>query len=190
MPNRQRAVQRFSRSKMRWSGWTWRFGCLIPQQDAEDSGMCPAAPRKPIAFQLESVGTVAEGRTGKSRVRADRCCSICPSPTALSEPAGAEGEASVSRSLRNRALISSPIDIYWPDTRSCSRDAYRVAAARIIGRLPRSISVHVSLRWRSGYGTFTKHQPSIIQPLRATVYVGVQSRADPASRLLGQGGPQ
>ena len=85
------------------------------------------------------------------------------------------GEASVSRSLRNRALISSPIDIYWPGTRSCSRDAYRVAAARIIRRLPRSVSVHVSLRWRSGYGTFTKHQPSIIQPLRPAVHVGVRS---------------
>ena len=101
----------------------------------------------------------------------------------------AGGEPSVSRSLRNRALISSPMDVYWPGTRSCSRDAYRVATARIIGRLPRSVSVHVSLRRRSGYGTHTKHQPSIIQLLRATVYVSVRSRADPASRLLGQGGP-
>lgn len=47
-----------------------------------------------------------------------------------------------------------------------------MAVLRIIRRLPCSISVHVSLPPGSDYGAFTKHQPSIIQPPCATVYVG------------------
>lgn len=39
----------------------WRFGCLIPQQDAEDSGPRHAVARKPTALQLEIVQTVAGG---------------------------------------------------------------------------------------------------------------------------------
>lgn len=51
------------------------------------------------------------GGAGKGRVRADRCCSICPSPTALSELAGGGERQPVpkkpgSHFLPNRHLLA------------------------------------------------------------------------------------
>lgn len=90
MLSRQGPVKRSSGSKTTLDMVTaapWRFGCLIPQKDAEDSGMGHAAVRKPITFQLESMGTTAGGGR-KGRVQAGPCCSICPSPIGLLELEG------------------------------------------------------------------------------------------------------
>lgn len=75
-------------------------------EDAKDSRMGHAAARKPIAFQLESMGTTAGGGR-KGRVQAGPCCSICPSPIALSELAGGGGEYQPgSHFLPNRHLLA------------------------------------------------------------------------------------
>lgn len=105
--------------------------------DAKD---VPRGGRKPTTLQLESAGTTAGGDVAAA--------STNPSP-------------------RNKALLSSPIDIHWLGTRPCSRDGltgvsgghgshYRAASPLC--------SCSMSLPPGSGYQAFTKHQPSIIQP--------------------------
>lgn len=81
-----------------------------------------------------------------------------------------------------------PTDSHWPGTSPCSRNADRVAAARIIGRLPRRGCVRVSLRCGSGYGTSTKPQPCIIQPLCYRRWQGEELSPAPAGASWAQAG--
>lgn len=144
------------RGKVGWSLWPcwWSFGCLIPFGVLRTAG-------KPRALQLESAGTAAGGR--EEQGGSGWLLQHLPFAQRSGRAAGGGSERQpVPKKAGSHFL---PTDTHWPGTSPCSRNADRVAAARIIGRLPRRGCVRVSLRCRSGYGTSTKPQPCIIQPL-------------------------
>lgn len=157
--------------------WPWSFGCLIP------FGMLRTAESpEPSSWRARGPRSGA----GKSRAAAGGSCSICPSPSALGEPPGGSERQPVPKKPGSHFL---PTDTHWPGTSPCSRNADRVAAARIIGRLPRRGRVHVSLRCRSGYGTSTKPRPCIIQPLCYRRCQGEELSPAPAGASWAQAAP-
>lgn len=143
-------------------------------RDAEDSGK---AQRSPAG---EHGGREEQGGSGRL---------LQHLPFAQRSGRAAGGERVSARAQREPGSHFLPADTHWPGTSPCSRNADRVAAARIIGRLPRRGCVHVSLRCRSGYGTSTKPQPCIIQPLCYRRCRGEELSPAPAGASRAQAAP-